>query len=81
MKGAVTGFDIVPLSEVPNSVRVKGNKPSQAQLKRMPRKRDNGQNSLVPCEARQASDGVVSGVPPVCERNRNAKSATERPVG
>jgi hypothetical protein len=42
MKGAVTGFDIVPLSEVPGSVRVKGNKLSQAQLKKMLRKRNNG---------------------------------------
>jgi hypothetical protein len=42
MKGAVTGFDIVPLCEVPGSIRVKGNKPSQAQLKKMPRKRNNG---------------------------------------
>jgi hypothetical protein len=81
VKGAVTGFDIVPLSEVPNSVRVKGNEPSQAQLKRMPRKRDNGPKLARAVRDKARSDGVISGVPPVCERNRNAKSAAERPVG
>jgi hypothetical protein len=41
MKGAVTGFDIVPLSEVPAKIQVKENKRSQTQMKKVPRKWNN----------------------------------------
>jgi hypothetical protein len=42
MKGANTGFEIIPLSEVPtNVVPIKQEKPSQAQLKKVRRRRND----------------------------------------
>jgi hypothetical protein len=56
MKGASTGFEIVPLSEVrTNVVSIKQGQPSQAQLKQVPGRRNDSQEAVSAFPDSQAS--------------------------